>query len=59
MILAQRLHELDRSSARFPEQLNELLHDKEWVEHIRLLPEDELIELIGSLDDVSSISRVT
>ena len=49
---AQRLYELDRSSTQFPEQLNELLHDKEWEEHLELLPEGELAGLTDYLDDV-------
>ena len=59
---AQRLYELDRSSTQFPEQLNELLHDKEWEEQLELLPEGELAELTDYLDGVwlfstSAISR--
>ena len=54
-MLAQRLYELDRSSTRFPEQLNDLLHDEEWARQLKPLPEDELMELIGYLDDVRSI----
>ena len=49
---AQRLYELDRSSTQFPEQLDELLHDEEWERQLQLLPEDELMELTGHLDDV-------
>jgi hypothetical protein len=56
---AQRLYELDRSSTQFPEQLNELLHDKEWVKQLRLLPEGELVELAGHLHDVWLISTPT
>ena len=44
---AQRLSQLDRSSTRFPEQLDKLLHDKEWVKEVQLLQEDELMEVIG------------
>jgi len=55
-MLAERLYQLDRSSPQFPEQLNELLHDKEWVRKVQLLPEDELVELIGYLSDVRFIS---
>ncbi|KAF9643100.1 kinase-like protein, partial [Thelephora ganbajun] len=51
-MLAQRLYELDRSSTQFPEQLDKLLHDKEWIEDLKLLPEDELVELIGCLNNV-------
>ncbi|KAF9641912.1 kinase-like protein, partial [Thelephora ganbajun] len=52
IMLTQRLYELDRSSTQFPEQLDKLLHDKEWIEDLKLLPEDELVELIGCLNDV-------
>jgi len=53
---AQRLRQLDRSSAQFPKQLNELLYDKEWIDRLVHLPEGELIETIGNLDDVRFIS---
>jgi len=53
---AQRLHQLDKSSTRFPEQLEKLLYDKEWVDQAQLLPEDELVELTGYLNDVRLIS---
>jgi len=56
---AQRLYELDRSSNQFPEQLNELLHDREWVEQLKLLPEGELVELAGHLHDVWLIPSPT
>ena len=56
---AQRLYKLDRSSTHFPEQLNELLHDKEWEEQLGLLPEGELVELASRLDDVCLISIQT
>jgi len=39
------LYELDGSSAQFPDQLYELLHDKEYVECLQKLPEDELLQL--------------
>ena len=55
-MLAQRLYELDKSSTRFPEQLDALLHDNEWVTHLQLLPEGELMELITYLNDVRLIS---
>jgi len=64
-MLAQRLLQLDRSSARFPEQLYELLHDKEWigqldeilqnkewVGQIQLRPRDELVEVVEHMNDV-------
>jgi len=55
-MLAQRLYQLDRSSARFPEQLDKLLHDKEWVEQAQLLPKDELVEMIEHINDVRLVS---
>ena len=57
--MAQRLYELDRSAPWFLEQLNELLHDEEWVYRLRLLPRGELAELIDYLDDVRCISTPT
>lgn len=51
-MLLHRLYALDRSSAQFPDQLYQLLEDKEYVECLQKLPEDELIQLIGYLDDV-------
>ena len=57
--LRERLYKLDRSSIQFPEQLDELLQDHEWVEGAKSLPEDELVELIDYLDDVSFISMLT
>ena len=56
---AQRLYELDRSSIQFPEQLDGLLRDKEWVEQLKFLPEHELVELAGHLHDVWLISIPT
>ena len=56
---AQRLYKLDMSSTRFPEQLNELLHDEGWVEHLHLLPKGELVGLIGYLDNVRFVSTPT
>ena len=55
-MFAQRLYELDRSSPRYPEQLNELLQEEEWVEQLRSLSEDGLVDLIDYLDSVSFIS---
>ena len=52
---SQRLYELDKPSIRFPEQLNELLHDREWVKSLQHLPEDELSEPMGYLNDVRPI----
>jgi len=50
--MASRLYELDRSSAQFPDQLDQLLHDKEHMECFQNLPEDELAELVNYLNDV-------
>jgi len=50
---SRRLYELDRSSPQFPDQLYLLLYDKEYVERLKELPEDELTELINCLDNVS------
>lgn len=58
-MLVQRLDELDRSSTGFPEQLNKLLHDNQWVTSLELLQEDELRELISELNDVSSLLTVS
>jgi len=58
-MLTQRLYELDKSSTRFPEQLDELLHDTEWVKRLELLRGGELMELIGYLDNVRSIPMRT
>ena len=55
--LAQRLYKLDRSSPRFSEQLDELLHDEEWVGRLQPLPEGELVELIDYLDNVGFIQH--
>jgi len=55
-MFAQRLYGLDRSSTQFPEELDKLLHEKEWVEQVQLLPEDELVGVISYLDDVRLIS---
>lgn len=52
---SQRLYELDKSSTRFPEQLNKLLHDREWVGYLQSLPEDELLEAMGYINDVRPI----
>jgi len=51
-MFAQRLDQLDRSSALFPEQLDKLLHDQKWVEQVQLLPRDELVEMIEQINDV-------
>ena len=48
----QRLNELDASSTLFPEQLDKLFRDKEWIDQLRTLPEGDLVELTGHLNGV-------
>jgi len=48
----RRLFELDMSSNQFPDQLYQLLNDKEYVECLQQLPDDELAQLVNHLDDV-------
>lgn len=48
----QRLYDLDKSSARFSDQLDELLRDKEYLGGLRGLPELELVQLVNHLNDV-------
>ena len=52
----QRLYELDKLSTDFPKRLDELLHDKQWVGDLKLLPKDELQKLIDYLNNVKAIS---
>ena len=47
----QFLYELDRS---FPNRLDKLLHDQEYVEELQGLPEQELLQLVDYLNDVCS-----
>ena len=49
---AQHLNELDASSTQFPEQLDKLLCDKEWIDQLKTLPKGELVELTGHLNGV-------
>ena len=49
---AQLLYELDSSSTRFPEQLDKLLRNKEWIDQLKTLPKGDLVELTGRLDGV-------
>jgi len=51
----QRLYELDRTSAQFPNQLDELLRSQQWTEDVEVLSEDEIKELISYLDEVRSV----
>ena len=68
-MLARRLHQLDRYSTQFPEQLDELLHDKEWTEQldeilrnkewvgrVQFLRWDELVDVTEHLNDVGFVS---
>ena len=45
----RRLYELDRS---FPDRLDQLLHDQEYVDELQRLPEHELFQLVNHLNDV-------
>jgi len=51
-MVSRHLYDLNRPSAQFPDQLYQLLHDKEHVECLVGLPEDELAGLIDYLNDV-------
>ena len=51
-MVSQHLYDLDRASDQFPDQLYQLLHDKEHVECLVNLPEDELAGLMDYLNDV-------
>ena len=57
--LTQRLYELDRSSAQFPERLDELLRDERWMGDIQRLSRHKLVELIDYLDNVRLISMAS
>ena len=50
---------MDRSSTRFPEQLDRLLHDQEWIAALKLAPDDELVKLTSHLDNVRSTPTET
>ena len=52
MMSLQRLFDLDRSSAQFSHQLDELLHDKDYVAGLLELPDPELIQLVDHLNNV-------
>ena len=54
--LTQRLYELDRSSAQFPERLDELLQDEGWMKDVQRLSQHKLVKLIDYLDNVRLIS---
>lgn len=46
------LYGLDKSSAQFPDQLDQFFHDEKHMECIQILPESELEELLDYMDDV-------
>lgn len=46
------LYDLDRSSAQFPDQLDQFFHDEKHVECIQNLPEGELEGFLKYLDEV-------
>ena len=48
----RRLYEIDGSSNQFPDQLYLLLHDKEYVDCLQQLPDDELTQVVDHLDHV-------
>jgi hypothetical protein len=45
----RRLYDLDKS---FPDRLDQILHDQEYVDELRGLPDHELSELVDHLNDV-------
>ena len=47
-----RLYDLDGSSAQFSDELDRLLHEKEYVDGFQKLPEGELIQLVDYLNNV-------
>ena len=49
MSMLQRLYDLDST---FSDQLDELLHDQEYVTGLRALPDRELVKLVDHLSDV-------
>ena len=52
---AKHLYELDRSSAQFPNQLDELLRSGQWTKDTEDLLEDEIKRLVGYLDEVTPV----
>jgi len=46
----QRLYQSDKS---FSAELDKLLHDEKYVDKLLGLPEDELIQVVNYLSDVS------
>ena len=51
----KNLYELDRSSAQFPNRLDELLRSEQWTKDAGDLLEDEIKRLIGYLDEVKPV----
>ena len=49
----KRLYDLDKS---FSDQLDKLLHDEEYVNGLRELPERELVQIVNHLDNVGFTS---
>ena len=49
----QQLHDLDRASPQFYEQLNNILHGEEYRDAFPNLQSDELAWLVEYLDGVS------
>ena len=54
--LTQRLYGLNKSSAQFLKQLDELLQDEKWMRGTRRLSQDKLVGLIDCLDNIRLIS---
>jgi len=57
MAAAQRLYDLDRSSNEFPRQLDDLLHETDYINELQNLPEGELVQLINHLNSVRCPQR--
>ena len=55
----QRLYDLDRSSTQFSDQLDELLHDKGYIDGLWGVPENELVQLVDHLYDVGFRSVIS
>lgn len=55
----QRLYGLDRSSTRFSDQLDELLHNEGYISELRGLPEIELVQLVDHLNDVGFTTLIS
>jgi len=45
----RRLYDLDKT---FPDRLDQILQDQEYINELRGLPEDELFQLVDHLNDV-------